>query len=171
MMPFASRFDKCLLHHSRNYYDAMDSPAERLRAAREKAGFASAKDAAEAMDVAVATYIQHENGTRGYPAKKAEMYARRYHVAAEWLLYGKGLPPKGPAVPSVEELTAMLESAQREIPTASSYGDWPRLAASTLRTQLERFLADRGSGGDPEKVTSPGKSARSPVPTKPNAQG
>lgn len=41
------------------------------------------------MGVPVATYIQHENGTRGFPATKAARYARFYRVKPEWLLYGK----------------------------------------------------------------------------------
>lgn len=67
----------------------MNTLAERLRQARERAGFASAKAAAEAMGMPVATYVQHENGIRGYPAKRAELYGRFYKVAPEWLLYGR----------------------------------------------------------------------------------
>lgn len=65
--------------------------AERLRAAREKAGYNSAKAAAEAMGVSVATYVQHENGTRGYPAPRAQRYARFFRTTPEWLLYGREL--------------------------------------------------------------------------------
>ena len=67
----------------------MSDAANRLREAREKSGYHSAKAAAEAMGVPVATYIQHENGTRGFPASKAARYARFYRVKPEWLLYGK----------------------------------------------------------------------------------
>lgn len=67
----------------------MRDPSERLKSAREKAGFESAKAAAEAMGAAVATYIQHENGTRGFPAKAAEKYATFLRTTPEWLLYGR----------------------------------------------------------------------------------
>lgn len=67
----------------------MSDASDRLKRAREKSGYESAKSAAEAMGVAVATYIQHENGTRGYPAGRAERYARFFRVKPEWLLYGK----------------------------------------------------------------------------------
>ena len=67
----------------------MNMPADRLRQARERAGFPSAKSAAEAMGVPVATYVQHENGSRGYPAGRAERYGRFLKVAPEWLLYGR----------------------------------------------------------------------------------
>lgn len=54
---------------------SMTDMAIRLKGAREKAGYTSARLAAQAMGLPVATYIQHENGTRGYPASKAEKYA------------------------------------------------------------------------------------------------
>jgi len=82
---------KCLLHHHWDYAKCMtDSPANRLKAAREAAGFTSAKAAAEGLGVPLATYTQHENGTRGIPRDKAPLYARRFKVSEEWLLYGKG---------------------------------------------------------------------------------
>ena len=80
---------KCLLHHPNDYAWHMETPSSRLRQAREKAGYETAQAAAEAMGIPVATYIQHENGTRGYPATKAEKYARFFRVTPEYLLYGK----------------------------------------------------------------------------------
>ena len=71
----------------------MDKASERLRIARLRAGFETAKDAAEAMGVPVSTYLGHENGNRGYPAKKAELYARKFKVREQWLLYGVGEGP------------------------------------------------------------------------------
>jgi SOS-response transcriptional repressor LexA len=68
----------------------MEDASSRLRSAREKAGYETAKAAAEAMGIPVATYIQHENGVRGFPANKAERYARFFRTSPEWLLYGKG---------------------------------------------------------------------------------
>lgn len=71
----------------------MSDPAERLRIARLRAGFETAKDAAEALGFPVSTYLGHENGSRGYPAKKAEVYARKFKVREQWLLYGVGAGP------------------------------------------------------------------------------
>lgn len=67
-----------------------ETPADRLKHARIAAGYTSASDAAEALGVALATYTQHENGRRGIPRDRAPLYARRFKVAEEWLLYGKG---------------------------------------------------------------------------------
>lgn len=45
------------------------------------------------MGQPVATYLAHENGSRGLTAKKAALYARRFKVAEQWLLYGVGKAP------------------------------------------------------------------------------
>jgi phage repressor protein C with HTH and peptisase S24 domain len=67
---------------------------ERLAWAREQAGFDSASDAAEALDIPAPTYLGHENGSRGFRGR-AEHYAKRFKVNLEWLLTGKGQPKKG----------------------------------------------------------------------------
>ena len=74
----------------------MAEASTRLKQAREKSGYSSASAAAEAMGVPVATYVQHENGTRGFPAARANRYARFFRVAPEWLLYGKAAPSTQP---------------------------------------------------------------------------
>lgn len=84
---------KCLLHNNVRYREGMSDPAERLRIARMRAGFATGKEAAEAMGIPVPTYLAHENGSRGYPAKRAMVYARKFKVREQWLLYGVGEGP------------------------------------------------------------------------------
>lgn len=89
---------KCHLHHAERYLAAMSTQGERLRLARERRGFATAKEAAEAMSgVKVPTYIQHENGTRGFRAETAKQYADFFRVTPEWILYGREgpKPPQG----------------------------------------------------------------------------
>lgn len=68
----------------------MTEAHQRLREARERAGYETAKAAAEAMGAPYATYAQHESGERGLSANRAERYARFYRVEPEWLLYGRG---------------------------------------------------------------------------------
>ena len=111
MMHYAPMNSKCLLHHGSNYEPRMTEAATRLKEAREKEGYSSAKAAAEAMGLAVATYIQHENGSRGYPATKAQKYARFFRTTPEWLLYGtkKGdtvIPVDGPTLYIVGNVAA-----------------------------------------------------------------
>jgi len=84
---------KRLLHNAMHYARHMTDAAERLRIARLRAGFSTAKEAAEAMGFPVSTYLAHENGSRGYPAAKAATYARKFKVPEVWLLYGTGPAP------------------------------------------------------------------------------
>ena len=93
VMQNASQDCKRLLHNGANYRRTMSDPASRLRVARLRAGYETAKDAAEALGFPVSTYLAHENGSRGYPAKKAYTYARRFKVREQWLLYGTGPAP------------------------------------------------------------------------------
>lgn len=89
------------MHHSVPYAFRMRTPAQRLRIARERAGYDTAKAAAEAMGVPVATYVQHENGGRGYPAGRADRYGKFFRVSPEWLLYERGEEDEAPASDSV----------------------------------------------------------------------
>lgn len=81
---------------------------ERLRLAREQAGFETAVAAARRFNWPETTYRHHENGTRDFPKDKAEIYARAFRVRAEWLLLGVGDSGKKP-VPLVGYVGAGAE--------------------------------------------------------------
>ena len=66
----------------------MTDKADRLKQARERAGYTSARMAAEAMGVSVASYTQHENGLRGFKDDTATRYAAFFRVTVEWLIFG-----------------------------------------------------------------------------------
>lgn len=68
-------------------------PGARLRAAREAAGFSSARQAAQRMGWSETTYTQHESGTRGLKQSVAETYAKAFGVDAAWILFGSGRGP------------------------------------------------------------------------------
>jgi phage repressor protein C with HTH and peptisase S24 domain len=75
--------------------DSMDQTmSDRLRLARENAGFSSARSAALAIGVNPSTYGAHENGQNNFKPKDADFYARAFGVSAAWLLTG---------IPLVEE--------------------------------------------------------------------
>lgn len=97
-MHYASLTGKCLLHPRDNHSALMTTPGERLRAAREARGLETAKEAADAMGVPKATYVQHESGLRGFPAERAKQYAAFLRTTPEWLLYGRQVvkPPSPP---------------------------------------------------------------------------
>ncbi len=59
-----------------------DTPHQRLRLAREQAGFARASDAARAMGIEEPTYLGHENGSRGL-SRAAARYARFFGVSLD----------------------------------------------------------------------------------------
>lgn len=67
---------------------------QRLRHAREMAGFQTVEAAAEALGVKYQTYAAHENGSRKFRYDSAKQYARRFKVTPSWLLDGAGEGPK-----------------------------------------------------------------------------
>lgn len=71
----------------------------RLTIAREKAGYATAADAARALGVNAQTYYSHENGNSGLRATVAEKYAKKFRVSLDWLLTGRGEISTGSAIP------------------------------------------------------------------------
>lgn len=167
-MHYALSTSKRLLRYSFVYPARVTTPNERLKVARQNAGFETAVAAAEALGVPASTYIGHENGSRGFPAKRAPQYARKFKVSEEWLLYGKG-DQVDDLYPSAGDLESMLVDVVNEIPATASIGEWPRLAAPILRAQLEQFRADREAHDRAAASTSPGKSSQSRQPTKPDA--
>jgi len=86
---------------------------ERLKRARQHAGYESVRDAAEALGIPYPTYIAHENGTSGFRRQSASHYARRFGVSLDWLLDGKG-PMAGPS-PDREEYAALFEQAPEDV--------------------------------------------------------
>jgi phage repressor protein C with HTH and peptisase S24 domain len=70
----------------------MTTSNERLKQARETAGYESAQAAADAFGWPIGAYRHHENGSQGrsVPAKEALKYARAFRVRPEWILWGEG---------------------------------------------------------------------------------
>lgn len=67
----------------------MTSLCDRLKAAREKAGFPKAADAAQSIGIPLPTYYAHENGSRVPKIPELQRYAKKFKVSAEWLISGK----------------------------------------------------------------------------------
>lgn len=72
----------------------MEEMADRLRAAREAAGYERAADAVHAFGWKPSTYFAHENGQNGFKKAAAQKYAQAFRVSAAWLLTGEGDWPK-----------------------------------------------------------------------------
>jgi phage repressor protein C with HTH and peptisase S24 domain len=67
--------------------------SERLRQARQKAGYSSAVEAARAFGWTESAYRHHENGTRGFGPDAAKRYGRAFKVKPSWLLALEGATP------------------------------------------------------------------------------
>lgn len=67
--------------------------AERLRLARERAGYDSPSAAIEKFGWKPSTYMAHENGQNGIRSEPALIYGRAYGVEPGWILTGIGIGP------------------------------------------------------------------------------
>lgn len=159
-MHFARTDGKCLLHQAARYARAVSTGHERLKAAREAAGYDTASAAAEAMGTSVSTYLQHENGTRGYPATRAQRYARFFRTTPEWLLYGKGERPADSNESVINRVTRLVSvlgevqagawtevldetSAEEVVPVYLAGFEGARLFALRIRgPSMDRFYPD-----------------------------
>lgn len=79
------------------WMETLDSPAKRLKWAREnRSSFTTASAAARAYGWPVPTYLGHENGDR-IPSRAAAMrYAAAYKISWAWLLEGGPSPALDP---------------------------------------------------------------------------
>ncbi len=156
---YALHKGKCLLHSSSGYANYMsDTPGERLKEARIKAGFGTVAEAAKALGVNPNTYVQHENGIRGVPKTKAPLYARRFKVAVDWLLYGSG-SSEAPMVsggaggswqPRADIMESIVAVALLPFPRARvSANDLPIFAHAV--TEAVKYVAT-----DPTRADKPG---------------
>ncbi len=67
----------------------MKTIAERLKKAREDAGYATAAEASEALGWKYPTYAGHENAARGVRVEALQKYAKAFRVSLDYLLTGK----------------------------------------------------------------------------------
>lgn len=89
----------------------LDSPAKRLKWAREQHGkYPTPSEAAAAFGWKQSTYLGHENGDRNPSRKAAIRYARAYGVRWEWILEGDGRPTDKPA--KVRVLGEVIEGSE-----------------------------------------------------------
>ena len=91
---------------------------ERLKLARENAGYETAIEAAEALGIKYGTYSGHENGSSGFRSDKGELYARRFKVRFEWLMREKG-PMTDDEAELFAEYVSLLKNASDEARSAA----------------------------------------------------
>lgn len=100
-------------------FDERPEPAKRLQLARERAGFLTAKVAAERHGWSKHTYHQHENGLRGI-GRAAAKYAKAFKVSEAWLLTGEGQGPGKP--PSYDQMLSQIRLERPDIADTISVG-------------------------------------------------
>lgn len=72
------------------FISGMGESNDRLKSARARAGFKSARAAALRYGWTVSTYASHENGQTPVPQKAAEVYAPKFRTSPAWILTGEG---------------------------------------------------------------------------------
>lgn len=95
----------------------------RLRQARRDRGYKTATEAADALNVSRATYLGHENGSRGFKHSAAR-YAAFYRVSLAWLWAKRGPMRVGQDDPIIELYEAIPDDLKTQ---AIDY--WKFLAA------------------------------------------
>lgn len=68
--------------------------SERLKQARQDAGFSSASAAATNFGWTSSTYAAHENATRGMKLGDIEKYATAFRVDPSYIAFGTSQPPR-----------------------------------------------------------------------------
>ncbi len=111
----------------------MTTTADRLREAREAAGFATAADFARSVDVKPVTYRTHESGHTKLKAATAQLYADRLGVSAAWLLYGESEAPHPGS--DLEELESDLRRRIESEPPGPQRDAWLKVIAKIDRTR------------------------------------
>jgi hypothetical protein len=129
---------------------AIGSIGERLRLARQDAGYTSAADAARAYGFNIHTYGSAENNNRAPGRLAAARYAKAFRVSLDWLLEGRG--PKSletishggfGASAHVVRAPPSFGVALQRVPSLESgdLGELPPLSAHPTDGEIRQFLA------------------------------
>lgn len=120
----------------------MTTPADRLKAARTKAGFKSATAAAKAFGWTESTYLGHENGSRGLQIDAAQRYGRAFRVSWNHLMTGaKEDASEAPAgTPVLGQLGVQTEAE----PARSDAPVLPVGAEGYSSEELAAYVVDQG---------------------------
>jgi len=137
------------------YDGPMDTPGDRLRAARERK-YDTQQQAADALGISDRTVGAHERGDRGISRVMAVKYAQAFRTTPEWILYGRAGSEFPDFLPTAEELTEMVgQSVNLGVSMGTKLGDLPAIIAPLLHEMLVQYRADREeqylSGNRPAK--------------------
>lgn len=88
-----------------------DERAQRLKQAREAAGFAGPKAVADGLKINVNTYKAHEQGRNGFGIASAHAYADFFNVSVAWLYMNIGKPDEAQFLGKNQPLRNIFEQA------------------------------------------------------------
>lgn len=133
---------------------SMESVADRLRQARQEAGFESVADAARALGVSYPTYAGHENGSRGLRRDSLSKYAKRFKVSVDWLLSGKGEKSEDAAEPTRVPLISWVSAGSLSMPdyVPDGFDEVPYVYAPDLDPNGD-WIALRVDGRSMDKIS------------------
>jgi transcriptional regulator with XRE-family HTH domain len=128
--------------------------ATRLKWARRAAGYATAREFAQAHGITKGTYDGHEAGSRGLMFKgTAERYADLLDVSLDWLLTGKGDGPAATGEKPQKSIAHMIvKNAAALEPVAAIRAG--AIIAQTARRRLGRGLSPLSTGGVNDSLTT-----------------
>lgn len=133
--------------------------ANRLKTARIRAGYKTAREAAVALGIRYSTYAGHENGGRGL-SRAAPRYAKKFKVSLDWLLRGDGTGPApleddanvapGPDIQriNVPVISWVQAGAFAEVPDISTTDEW--VTATQSVGQRSFALRIKGDSMEPD---------------------
>lgn len=108
----------------------LEKPKDRLRQARENAGYGSPTEAARehSREMNQNTLISHENGNRDISRKAAIKYGRVFGVDPGWILYGdQSSPEKMPTEIPVLTMVSASNLAEAQSITRDMVENWVHL--------------------------------------------
>lgn len=88
---------------------------ERIRKAREQAGFETAADACRRFGWQLDTYRSHENGNRGVRLPTIKAYAKAFRVPEQWIISGENSTLSREAVSAID-VSAIPVVCLQELP-------------------------------------------------------
>jgi hypothetical protein len=123
----------------------MGESNERLRKARQAAGYTSARGAAQRFGWPPSTYASHENGqTPTVPVEAALEYGKAFRVSPAWILTGEGDEPE-PRPPRTVPLVGHVGAGAQAHLLAEGqgpFGDVPAPEGSTEATVAVEVRGD-----------------------------
>lgn len=135
----------------------------RLKEHRKRAKL-TLEQMAEKAGVSVSQLSRWESGGNNIPSERLPQLARAYGCSV-----GEIFDEIAP-VPNEDELAEMIGEAMDELPVGIGFADYPQAVASGLRERLKQFRAAAAVPNLVRERPAPGKSARSPAPTKEGEQ-